>query len=265
MHKPAHQNSLFWIYLIVIIIVFTFAIFIFFKFYNDQKTLLASGHPEWSPVMWQNGDKIVGAGPELLEKICTDLKIKCQIDYEGQWQEVQDKVKNNEIDMLVAAYKTSAREQYMDYSIAYTDDPITLFIKNNTSFPYQKWDDLVGKKGVVMIGDSYGEEFDDYIAKNLTVDKVATAKEAFDEIIDGQADYFVYSLYSGKNEMKKLNLADKVQSIPNYVAAEKFYLTISKNSPFAKYLPQINELIKKYQADGTIDKMIEKNLTLSNI
>jgi len=264
MNKSTNHGNSFWIYLVIIIVICSLAVFLFYKFCNNQKTLLASGHPEWSPVMWQSGDSIIGAGPELVQKICTDLKIKCDIKYEGQWQEVQDKVKNNEVDMLVAAYKTTPREQYMDYSVAYTDDPITLFIKNGVSFPYQKWDDLVGKKGVVMIGDSYGQEFDEYIAKNLTVDKVATTKEAFDEIINGKADYFVYALYSGKNEIKKQHLTDKIQSIPNYVAAEKFYITISKNSPFAKYLSKINELIKKYQADGTIDKLMEKNISLSN-
>ena len=53
-------------------------------------------------------------------------------------------------------------------------------------------------------------------------------------------------------------------SIPDYIASENFYITISKKSPFAKYMSQINELIKKYQADGTIKNLIEQNEAKSN-
>lgn len=266
METKKTNSNLIWIYLIILIAICSIGIGAYYYFNKPtQITLVASGHPEWPPIMWQDEDKIIGAGPDLVTKICDDLKIKCEVNYTGQWQQVQDNVKNGNVDMLVAAYKTKEREEYMDYSEAYTQDPITLFIKSKSNFNYQAWDDLIGKKGVIMTGDSYGQEFDNFIEDKLSVEKVATAKEAFDKITSGNADYFVYALYSGRKTMNELGLNDTIESIPNYIASENFYITIGKDSPFAKYLPKINELIKTYIADGTISELIMKNENESGV
>lgn len=225
---------------------------------SSHPKLIASGHPEWPPIMWQEGNDIVGIGPALLKMICTEINIQCDIKYQGQWQAVQKQAKAGKVDMLVAAYKTTEREQYMDYSIAYTVDPITLFVKSGQDFNYSRWESLIGKKGVITIGDSYGQDFDNFLQEKLTVEKVATVEEAFDVISSGKADYFVYATYSGQRELAKLNLIGQIESIADDIASENFYFAISKKSPYLNYLPQINQLIKKYQTDGTIKKLLEE-------
>lgn len=225
----------------------------------SEKTYVVSGHPEWPPIMWKDGEMIVGAGTDLVEKIAGDLGIKIESKYDGLWDEVQAKAKSGEADMLVAAYKTAERETYMDYSNEYTIDPISLFVKKGKSFKYDKWDDLVGKKGIATVGDSYGQEFDDFIKSKLNVTRVNTVDEAFAALENGTADYFIYAFYSGEKAISDKNLKDKVEILPKNVAEEKFYITISKKSDLAKYLPQINDLIEKYKSDGTIDLLITNN------
>lgn len=261
--KPTKAIAVF--YVILIILVLTTGIFLFWKFYKPSRAVIASGHPEWAPIMWQDSDKIVGVGPELVSKIFNDLNIKVENNYTGTWDVVQNKAKTGEVDVLVAAYKTDERLKYLDYSDSYTIDPIALFVKNGKSFDYTKKEDLINKKGVVMIGDSYGQEFDQFMAKNLTIDKVATAEEAYNELLNNQADYFIYALYSGKREMSKEKITDKITIIPQYVASENFYIAISKKSPFKKYLSKINEKIAEYKGSGVIDQMIQNYLQISGI
>jgi len=267
MKSQKNGKKLLWVYLALILIVILIAGGIIWRTVDryQNKTLIASGHPEWAPIMWRDGDQIIGAGPDLVKKICTDLNIKCDIIFEGQWQEVQDKTKSGEIDMLVAAYKTDERQTYMDYSEAYTIDPIALFIKSGSVFAYQEWSDLIGKKGVATTGDSYGQKFDDYIKDKLTVERVATAEEAFNKILSGSADYLIYGFYGGEKEIEKQNLTGKVESFSDNIASENFYIAVSKKSPYAKYLPQINELITNYKTDGTISRLIEQNKILSGL
>jgi polar amino acid transport system substrate-binding protein len=217
---------------------------------------VASGHPEWPPIMYQTGDTIEGAGPALVAKIFADLNIPVTFPAKGQWADVQAKAKTGEVDVLVAAYKTDERLTYMDYSEAYTVDPIALFVAKGKSFPFTKWDDLLNKKGVAMTGDSYGQEFDTYSAANLKLSHVDTTKEALDMVADGRADYFIYSLYAGRVELKNENRAGAFESLPKPVANEDFFITISKKSPLVKYMPQINAEIQKYKADGTIDALV---------
>ncbi len=227
--------------------------------FDPAKTYVVSGHPEWPPIMWRDGDKIVGAGPQLVEKIAGDLGFKVESKYTGLWDEVQAKAKSGEVDMLAAAYKTAERETYMDYSDAYTTDPIALFVKKGKAFPYNKWEDLIGKRGVATVGDSYGQEFDAFIKTKLNVERMNTVDEAFAALTSGTADYFVYALYGGQKVLNGKKTSGQFEALTKYVAEENFYITISKKSPLEKFLPQINELIKKYKSDGTIDKLIQEN------
>jgi len=225
---------------------------------KTKKELIASGHPAWQPIMYQEGEQIVGAGPELVAKVFADLGVTVASKYEGAWDVVQEKAKSGAIDVLVAAYKTAERETYMDYSIPYTVDPIVLVTKKGKNFKYSKWEDLIGKKGVVTVGDSYGQDFDKFIKEKLSPTQAKTPEEAFTLLEKGQADYFVYALYSAEGYIFKNKLADKVEIVPQFVSTENFYLTISKKSPFVSLMPQVNALLQKYKDDGTIDKMIEK-------
>ncbi|MFH1253423.1 MAG: transporter substrate-binding domain-containing protein [Candidatus Uhrbacteria bacterium] len=158
---------------------------------------------------------------------------------------------------MVAAYKTTERETYMDYSIPYTIDPVILVVKKGKTFSYNQWEDLIGKKGTITIGDSYGQDFDSFIKEKLTATTVKTPTEAFELLKNEQADYFVYALYSAEDYISKNKISDQFEIIPNYVSAENFYLTFSQESPFVNLLPQINTLLEKYKADGTIEKIIE--------
>jgi polar amino acid transport system substrate-binding protein len=220
------------------------------------KAVIASGHPEWPPIMFQKGDVIDGAGPALVAKIFADLNIPVSFPAVGAWDEVQAKAKTGEVDVLVAAYKTDARLQYMDYSEAYTIDPIVLYVPKGKTFTFTKWDDLLTKHGVAMTGDSYGQEFDTYSAEKLHFVHVETTQQALDMIASGKADYFIYSLYAGDVMLKDTNQVDKFEHLPTQVAEEQFYITISKKSPLVKYMPQINAEIQKYKADGTIDALV---------
>jgi polar amino acid transport system substrate-binding protein len=219
----------------------------------------ASGHPEWPPIMYLNGSTIDGAGADLVEKIFADLGRQTAFPHAGTWDEVQAKARTGEVDVLVAAYKTTERETYMLYSDPYTTDPVALFVGTGKTFPFDTWNALIGKKGVAMVGDSYGQQFDDFAAANLQLTRATTATQAFALIATGQADYFIYSLYAGNDHLKKSGGASQFQSLPRFVAEEPFYITISKASPFADFLPQVNEAIAKYIADGTVAALIAQH------
>ena len=221
------------------------------------RPLVASGHPDWPPVMYVDNGQIDGVGPALAKLIFADLGITATFPETGAWDVVQTKARSGEVDVLVAAYKTTARLDYMVYCDTYITDPVVLFVKQGHDFAFAKNEDLIGKKGVGTVGDSYGQKFDDFIKANLQLQRVAGGKEGFDLVENGQADYFIYSLYAGHEELKTAK-REGFSTLPHYVAEEPFYLAISKQSPYLKYQADINRLIQKYVADGTVAKLIAK-------
>ncbi len=227
---------------------------------KDKETseFIASGHPAWAPIMYQDGNSIVGAGPEITAMIFKELGLGVSFPYVGLWDVVQAKTRTGEVDMIVAAYKTAERETYMDYSVVYTVDPVSIFVKKGKTFPFNNWDELIGEKGVVTTGDSYGQTFDQYIKSSLSVTSVATPDEAFSLLLSGQADYFVYAYYSGKNYLNSKNLNSQIEVLSNNVSSENFYMCVSKKSSLVSYLSKINIILERYKNDGTIDRVLQK-------
>jgi len=221
-----------------------------------RATIIASGHPEWPPIMSKNGSVIAGAGPALVKKIFDDLGVAVDFPYTGTWDEVQAKARSGDVDILVAAYKTTEREGYIVYSDPYTTDPVAIFVAKGKTFGFDTWDVLVGKKGVAMVGDSYGQQFDDFAAARLNLTRVTTSAQAFDLVASGQADYLLYSLYAGNDFLKKGGSTAQFESLPKFVDEENFYITISKKSPYVSYLPLLNKELAKFKADGTIAALI---------
>ena len=220
--------------------------------------IVASGHPEWPPIMFRSGSAIDGAGVALVKQIFKDLGVAVEVPFTGTWDEVQAKARSGDVDVLVAAYKTTERETYMVYSDPYTTDPVVIYVARGKAFPFDSWNVLVGKKGIAMVGDSYGQSFDDFAAANLSLRRVSSTAEAYDLVAKGEGDYFLYSLYAGDDHLKKTGTAAQFESLPKYVNEENFYITISKKSPYTTYLTLINQEIAKHKADGSIAALINQ-------
>jgi len=69
------------------------------------ETYIVSGNPKAPPVVWEQYKKLTGVGPDIAQAILTELKLAYDIRVEGNWQQVQDKCKSGEVDMIVSAYK----------------------------------------------------------------------------------------------------------------------------------------------------------------
>jgi len=217
---------------------------------TQERAIIISGHYDWKPVMWQQGDEIVGIGPNVCESIFTDMGMKSVSRYVGSWEQVQQKAKTGNIDVVVALYKTEEREEYLYFSDPYVVDPISVFVKRDNEFDPQAKDDLLGKKGIVTVGDSYGQEIDDMItSKMLDVVEVKSPQEAFSMLIEEGADYFLYSTYAGERS------SFEGTRDAGIIAEQYFYIGISKNSPIAEKLPEINRILEEYKQNGIIEEI----------
>ncbi len=224
------------------------------------KIIVVSGHPEYPPVMWQEGDNIIGVGPEIVKMVFDDLGITVNSKFKGSWTQVEKGIKEGDIDVLAGVYMTAQRKLFMDYSIPYMKDPVVIFVVKGTAFPYKKWDDLIGKNGTTTIGDSFGKEFGKFLAGKLAISRSLKAEGNFNKLLSGEADYFISAMYSGLIEAEKLGISDKIEYLPVYVTAETFYISISKESKFLRYLPKVNEKIEKLIKDGTVDRLIDEKM-----
>ena len=138
------------------------------------QTLTVSGHPEYPPVMWKQDNKIIGVGPELLELAMKPLGIAVKCPYKGGWSTVQNDLKIGSLDALVGVYMTEERKAYMEFSAPFMKAPVVIFVAKGKASSFEKWDDLIGRKGGSTAGDSFGKAFDAFINSKLDVRRFVT-------------------------------------------------------------------------------------------
>jgi len=220
-----------------------------------------SGHPDWWPFMEKNGSAIEGIGPDVAVAVFEPFNTTVNCNYVGNWEQSLNLGKIGTIDGLVAAYKTREREKYFNYTIPYASDPVVLFFQNQTVLVYRDTNDLFGKRIVAMVGDSYGQELDDLLVQtaNISLVRVDNPKSAFAMLENDSADYFIYSYWAGQRVIARENLEGFDNS--TVVAEELFYMAISKKSPWASRMDEINASLEKLIQVGAVDEMIKATNT----
>lgn len=224
---------------------------------ND--TLIASGHTDYPPFMWKEGEKIIGVGAELTSIIFGELGINVISKYTGPWKRLQKNAENGKIDLIVGIYKNKERLKYLIFpDESYTSDPVVIFVRKGKSFPLTEWKDLEGKLGGAIIGDSFGQEFDLYAKKNLKIYRVTQIRQAFKMMNVDRLEYVICGLYPGRIQMIEMELKNQIEYLSKPLVTPIAYQAFSKKSKFIKHLPYFNKRIAELKADGTIDKLIQK-------
>jgi polar amino acid transport system substrate-binding protein len=63
-------------------------------------SLTITGHPEYPPIGYRDGERIVGAGATLVERIAADLEIPVVSKYTGSWAEAQTAAREGKVDII---------------------------------------------------------------------------------------------------------------------------------------------------------------------
>ena len=227
---------------------------------NTGAVMVITGHPDYPPIMYRSDDRIAGVGPELAEIILTRLKIPFENRFTGPWKRVQETVRHGQADLIVAIYYTDERAAYLDYSVPYCTDPVAVFASREKRFTVANRGDLVGRRGVALFGDSFGESLDRFVAEKLRMIRLYSTAEMFDHLLAGKSDYLLQGYYTVVIAAGRLGVADKIAVVKKDLAVEKFYFAFSKKSPYARLLPAFNRQIELLQQEGRIERMINDHL-----
>ena len=220
--------------------------------------LTITGHPSYPPVAWAAQGAIVGAAPALVSAIAAKLGVKDVVAKDfGSWAGAQDAARKGEADVIFGIYKNDERAKYLDFiAPAFMADPVAIVVRKGENLAFAEWSDLKGRKGVTNAGESYGDVFDAYMAKNLTVARAAGVDKAFAALLGKQADYLIIGLYPGRGEAKRLGLADKIAFLPKALLSSPMYVAFSKKSKCGALRAGFADEIQSAVDDGTVRRLL---------
>jgi polar amino acid transport system substrate-binding protein len=194
--------------------------------------LVITGHPDFPPVTWAKDRALDGAAPELVAKVARSLGVaKVTAKNFGSWEKAQAAARSGEADIIMGLVKTDERATYLDFiEPPFMVDSLAIAVRQGDSFPFAKWEDLKGRNGVNNAGESWGKEFDAFMAKELNVAMAPGVDKAFAALIDKKADYLIIGRYSGQALARQLGLSAKVAFLPKDVQSSELFVAFSKRS-----------------------------------
>lgn len=216
-----------------------------------------TGHPSYPPVAWLSGGTLVGGGIDVVRRLAKASGVRMRVLAADTWGNAQLAVQQGRADAIVGIYKTPQRQAYYDYvAPALAPDWSSVVIRTGETFPYKNWNSLIGKRGVVGSGESYGAAFDAFRAAKLTTYTVPTLADVFANVLSGKAQYGLSGYYTAVTSAPK-----GVAFATKDFVTEGLYLAFGKQSQCDSALASaFSRGIAQLKASGTIARIFAREL-----
>ncbi|WP_417455669.1 substrate-binding periplasmic protein [Kordiimonas sp.] len=221
--------------------------------------IVATGHPDYVPISWQKGDVLVGAAPDLLDLISKEIGVPIRTVHSGGWKRAQSQVFAGELDMIASLYRTAEREAKLEYTSAFSNEPVVVITLVDTDIHYRDRDNLIPYQGGMVIGDSLGQDLDEFSAASLKLHTVPSVDHLLNLLDHKRIQYAIHGLYPVMVAAHKLGIAPRIRTHVPPLSQESMHLAISKKSSCLHLLPQISAAIEKLRAAGTVDQLLKAN------
>ena len=206
------------------------------------------------------GDHLVGPAVDLVTQIFQEFGIAVETKV-VPWVRAVEEAKTGDVDAILTLFFTKERAEFIDYLPHYYEAQTVVIVPKGKPFPYSKWDDLIGKKGIMVKGDSQGEAFDAFAKEKLNIQRVPALKDMLRVLaLSRRVDYGIYTKEYCLVAARKSDALDKIEILPTPLASELLFIGFSKKSRFREYIPQVNNRIIELRLNGTIDKMIRESI-----
>jgi polar amino acid transport system substrate-binding protein len=208
------------------------------------------------PSIWAQQEKGQLTGPliDLITEIFSEIGISVT-STPLPWARAIAQMESGKLDMIPVIFYTKKRAEFMDFSVPFAEVPASVFVSAGNTFSYNSVSDLIGKKGLVMRGDSISPEFE-AARDSLDVSEIAGYGQMIRMLADHRADYAVAAQYGFMIQARKMKNDSKIEIIEKPVASRDLHFAFSKKSAYVQYLPVINEKLEKMKADGRLKKLV---------
>ena len=85
------------------------------------------------------------------------------------------------------------------------------------------------------------------------------------KLFKGRNDYVIMAHRDGLASLARLGVSDQVVALPQPIIVNKVYLMISRRSPAAALLPEIDQMIKTIKQNGRLEAIIAKYVAIDAI
>lgn len=221
---------------------------------------IVSADPSYPPLHWFDGQTMQGASVAIIKRVLDDLKIAYEVRYIGPLTRVMNAAERGEIDIVVTLKKTPERELFLLYpKTPALDNPVAVFTARDRPIKFTGRADLVGLNGGIARGNVFGDGFDEYLEKNLTVEVADSPENNFGKLALGRIDYFITGYYAGMAYLLKRGDENRFKvEIPFLVNTPNF-VTVTRKGHCAGQLEAIDAQLAQLKKAGVLANLARQS------
>lgn len=224
---------------------------------NSSAVIVVSGAEEWWPVCFYQNSEAFGIANDVLREIGRAKNLEIQF-VRMPWNRALVEAEKGNIDILAGAYWKKERLLHYEFSTPFYTDDIRVFVVKGKEFPFNGLDDLTNRLGGRPKGGSYGQAFDSFAKKRLTMLEISTHEKLVNMLAYGRLDYIVFAHRDGLINFKNYGYQDMIVALPYSLAKNEVYLMVSKKSHYVNRMEDFNTVISSMKTDGRLDVLMKK-------
>lgn len=225
---------------------------------SPMATIRYCDYPVYPPISWRdNSGEVRGLAPHAVREVFARLDMPVEVVVLGSWKRCLTDVAQGRVDMVIA-YRTEGRSKDLLFSqVALLREEVALFYNSEKPLTVNKLADLKGYRGGLLFGESYGQAFDKFVAENGNIEWVTSNRQNFGKLVRGRIDFIAQERRTGQLFVEHLAGAENIQVLPVPVAVDHLYFAVSKRSPLAAHMAEIDQELQRIVDAGEVEQWLQ--------
>lgn len=230
---------------------------------NNCKFIL--GFDAWEPYQYADvGDRVSGLDIELVEAVVK--RMGCQLTYQqGTWVDLLSSLKQGEVDILLGASKTPAREEFAFFSDAYRMEEFSLYIRNGDDdrAEYETLADFVNNGNRIGIVEDYiyGPEVTAYLddpEKSKHFVNAIMGELNVARLMDGDIAGYLEDSFVGASLLRRKALSNYIVAHGITIETGDAYVMFSQKSVTEEQLANFNTQLAQVKDSQLYQDILDK-------
>jgi len=229
---------------------------------NAEQTLTLVALDNYAPFSWQENGQAKGNDIEIVNELCTRLKINCIIKF-IPWKRALIETEHGNIDGIIGAFTSAERDKFahsINQPLHYTI--VKAFIKETDKLLFRKIEDLKGEQIGINRGFHFSKQLDKATKSHFFEVQFANDSPAnLAKLMQGRIKGFVGNFQQTMTLLEELSLAEQIIPIPSFAkTAISTHIIISKKATIknkAVLLRDMNLVLKSMYQENYFHNLMK--------
>ncbi|MCY1273785.1 Bacterial extracellular solute-binding protein, family 3 [compost metagenome] len=214
-------------------------------------------HPVYPPISWSDGQQIRGLAPEVVRAVFGELGYEVEFVTLGNWKRCLLDAAAGRVD-AVLAYRTPQRDDGLRFSsVPVLREEVAIFYNRKHPVRFRQLDDLARYRGGLLFGESYGPDFDRFVASHDNIEWVSTSRQNFGKLVRQRIDFIIHERRTGRLFAEQLLGGEDIRVLPTPLTVDYLRIAVSRHSPLAARMTEIDAALQRRVDDGSIARWLD--------